>query len=89
MLPLKRSDSLCVGQADPAVALVSIGLQKTPTILLIHDGINADRDISPACIRGTRPLTVVQIRNGYLHKVRFEGLRHSRIYLIAVISICE
>ena len=85
MLPLKRSDSLCVCQADPAISLIGISFQQAPAVLLIHDGIHTDRNISPACIRGARTLTIVQVVNGYLHKVRREAFLHCRIYLIAAI----
>lgn len=44
MLPLRRSKSLCIREADPAVSLIGISLQQAPAVLLIHDGVDAHGD---------------------------------------------
>ena len=46
------SDLLCIFQENPAVTLIRICFQKPPSILLLHYGVDAGIDITPALISG-------------------------------------
>ena len=50
------SDPLRVGQLDPAVALIRIGFQQPPAILLVHDGVDSGLDIAVRGIGSTRSI---------------------------------
>ena len=55
----------------------------------VSNGVHTDRDIAVGLVGSRETFTVVQVINGYLYKIRFEGLRYSRIHLIAVIVKCS
>ena len=55
------SHSLRITELDPAITLLLITLQKSPAVLLIHDGIDSWLDVSPRLIGCTRSFAVVQI----------------------------
>lgn len=85
MLPLRRSKFFGICQTDPAVSLISIRLQQAPAILFIYDGVHTDRDVAVRLVGSRGTFAVVQVINGYLHKIRLKGLCYSRIHLIPVI----